>query len=108
MFQRLTIVLRALPQGEVDVAMTTATNGQIPSLPVVVLDDDTHFFPNYALTPVVREETLEAHPELDEPMNRISELLDDRTMARLNSRVDIDKASAESVAHDFLANHELL
>ncbi len=102
------LTLRALTQGEVDVAMTTATNGQIPSLPIVILEDDRQFFPNYALTPVVRQETLEANPELDEQMNSISALLDDRTMARLNARVDIEKQSAEKVAQNFLAEHELL
>lgn len=102
------LTLRALTQGEVDVAMTTATNGQIPSLPIVILEDDRQFFPNYALTPVVRQETLDANPKLDEQMNRISALLDDRTMARLNSRVDIEKQSAEKVAQNFLAEHGLL
>ncbi|WP_136068060.1 glycine betaine ABC transporter substrate-binding protein [Modicisalibacter radicis] len=102
------LTLRALTQGEVDVAMTTATNGQIPSLPIVILEDDRQFFPNYALTPVVRQETLDANPELDEQMNRVSALLDDRTMARLNSRVDIEKQSAEKVAQNFLAEHGLL
>lgn len=102
------LTLQALTQGEVDVAMTTATNGQIPALPVVVLEDDRQFFPNYALTPVVREETLEAHPKLAAQMNRVSALLDDQVMAKLNARVDVDKEPVEQVAEDFLARHDLL
>ena len=102
------LTLTSLDQEEVDVAMTTATNGRIPALDLTVLEDDKHFFPDYALTPVVREETLEANPDLDERMNALSALLDDSTMARLNAKVDVDKQPVEKVAERFLEEHDLL
>ncbi|WP_280541475.1 glycine betaine ABC transporter substrate-binding protein [Chromohalobacter sp. 11-W] len=102
------LTLTSLDQEEVDVAMTTATNGRIPALDLTVLKDDKHFFPDYALTPVVREETLEANPDLAERMNALSALLDDGTMARLNAKVDVDKQPVEKVAERFLEKHDLL
>ncbi|MDO0947089.1 glycine betaine ABC transporter substrate-binding protein [Chromohalobacter israelensis] len=102
------LTLTSLDQEEVDVAMTTATNGRIPALDLTVLEDDKNFFPDYALTPVVREETLEANPDLDERMNALSALLDDSTMARLNAKVDVDKQPVEKVAERFLKEHDLL
>jgi osmoprotectant transport system substrate-binding protein len=102
------LTLTALDQEEVDVAMTTATNGRIPALDLTVLEDDLGFFPDYAMTPVVRAETLEAHPELAEQMNRLSALLDDAAMASLNARVDVDRETIEHVAEDFLTVNNLL
>lgn len=102
------LTLPSLDEGNVDVAMATATDGRIPAFDLVTLKDDKNFFPAYALTPVVREETLEAHPELDEQMNKLSGLLDDETMATLNARVDVEKEGVERVAEDFLKQHGLL
>lgn len=102
------LTLTSLDQEEVDVAMTTATNGRIPALDLTVLEDDKNFFPDYALTPVVREATLAANPDLDERMNALSALLDDSTMARLNAKVDGDKQPVEKVAERFLEEHDLL
>ncbi len=102
------LTLTSLEQQEVDVAMTTATNGRIPALNLTVLEDDKGFFPDYALTPVVREETLAANPRLAEQMNALSALLDDETMAGLNARVDVEKETIERVAENFLEEHDLL
>ncbi|QQK64661.1 glycine betaine ABC transporter substrate-binding protein [Cobetia sp. cqz5-12] len=101
------LTLPSLDSGEVDVAMTTATNGRIPALDLTVLEDDKDFFPDYALTPVVREEILEANPELEAQMNELSAKLNDNVMAGLNSQVDVDRKSVEQVAEDFLKEHGL-
>lgn len=102
------LTLATLDQENVDVAMATSTEGKIPALNLVVLEDDKEFFPHYALTPVVRVETLKANPELADQMNQLSALLDDETMASLNSRVDVDKETVERVTEDFLKQHDLL
>ncbi|MEQ5820846.1 glycine betaine ABC transporter substrate-binding protein [Halomonas sp. YLB-10] len=102
------LTLPSLNQGEVDVAMTTATNGRIPALDLTVLEDDRQFFPNYALAPVVRQDTLEAHPELAAQLNILSGLLDDATMARLNAQVDVERETVEDVAAQFLEEQRLL
>ncbi|SDO90742.1 osmoprotectant transport system substrate-binding protein [Halomonas shengliensis] len=102
------LVYQALRDGEVDVGLVFATDGRIPAFDFQVLEDDQGFFPAYALTPVVRAETLEQNPELAEQMNALSALLDDATMAELNARVDVERETIEDVAQSFLEAHELL
>nr|WP_297460303.1 glycine betaine ABC transporter substrate-binding protein [uncultured Halomonas sp.] len=102
------LTLPTLDQKNVDVAMATATDGRIPAFDLVILEDDKGFFPAYALTPVVREEVLEANPKLAEQLNKLSTLIDDATMAKLNARVDVDQETIEHVATDFLEQHDLL
>lgn len=102
------LTLPALRDEQVDVSIAYSTDGRIPAYDLVTLDDDKNFFPAYALTPVVRQETLEANPELAAQMNKLSALLNDDTMASLNASVDVDRQNVEDVAHDFLAQHDLL
>ncbi len=102
------LVYQALRDENVDVGLVFATDGRIPAFDFHVLEDDREFFPAYALTPVVRQETLDAFPELEEQMNALSALLDDETMAELNARVDVERETIERVAQSFLEEHELL
>ncbi|WFM72483.1 glycine betaine ABC transporter substrate-binding protein [Halomonas sp. CKK8] len=102
------LVYPALRDGDVEVGLVFATDGRIPAFDFRVLEDDKGYFPAYALTPVVREETLEANPELAEQMNALSSLLDDETMAELNARVDVERETIEDVAQSFLEENELL
>ncbi len=102
------LVYQALRDGDVDVGLVFATDGRIPAFDFHVLEDDRGFFPAYALTPVVRQETLDEFPELEEQMNTLSAILDDETMAALNARVDVDRETIERVAENFLEEHGLL
>lgn len=102
------LTLPALRDKQVDVSIAYSTDGRIPAYDLVTLEDDRSFFPAYALTPVVRQQTLDENPQLADQMNKISALLDDQTMASLNASVDVDGNSIEDVAHDFLTQHDLL
>jgi osmoprotectant transport system substrate-binding protein len=102
------LVYPALRDGDVDVGLVFATDGRIPAFDFRVLEDDVGYFPAYALTPVVREETLDANPELAEQMKSLSSLLDDDTMASLNASVDVERETIEDVAESFLQDNELL
>ncbi|MGM0537097.1 MAG: glycine betaine ABC transporter substrate-binding protein [Pseudomonadota bacterium] len=102
------LMYSALRDGDVDVAVVFSTDGRVPAFDLRILEDVRGFFPAYALTPVVREETLETAPELAEQMNALSALLDDATMAELNARVDVERETIEDVAESFLEDNELL
>lgn len=102
------LVYQALRDEQVDVGLVFATDGRIPAFDFQVLEDDQNFFPAYALTPVVRQATLDANPELAEQMNTLSDLLDNDTMSTLNARVDVDKTPIERVAENFLEENDLL
>lgn len=96
------LVYQALRDSQVDVGLVFATDGRIPAFDFLVLRDDKGFFPDYAMTPVIRKPVLDANPRLAELMNALSAKLDDQVMARLNAQVDVDKKTVEQVAGDFL------
>jgi len=98
----------ALANEDLDVMSAQATDGQIAALDLVLLEDDKEFFPNYALTPVVREDTLAEVPELKEILEGLSTRLDDSVMQRLNGQVDVDRQSIEEVARNYLEEEGLI
>jgi osmoprotectant transport system substrate-binding protein len=102
------LTYQALRDEQVEVALVFATDGRIPAFDFVVLEDDKQFFPAYALTPVVRQETLDQHPELADLLNSLSAVLDDETMARLNARVDVERETIEAVSESFLQEQGLI
>jgi len=102
------LVYQALKDKQVNVGLVFATDGRIPAFNFVVLEDDKGYFPAYALTPVVRKETLEKHPGLADTLNAMSAELDDATMSALNASVDVDKKSIEQVAKEFLQSQGLI
>jgi osmoprotectant transport system substrate-binding protein len=102
------LVYQALKDKQVDVGLVFATDGRVPAFDFVILADDKGFFPSYALTPVVRKETLDKNPKLAEPLNALSAKLDDATMAKLNASVDVDKKTIEEVSTGFLKSQNLI
>ncbi len=102
------LVYQALRDSQVDVGLVFATDGRVPAFDFVILQDDKGFFPNYALTPVVRKDTLDKHPKLAEHLNALSAKLDDATMAKLNASVDVEKKTIEEVAAGFLKSQGLV
>ena len=103
----LGLAYKALGNGDLDAVSAQATDGLIAAMDLKVLADDKGFFPNYALTPVVRKEVLDANPDLKDILESLSAKLDDATMQRLNGEVDVEKKTVEEVAAKFLADSGL-
>jgi osmoprotectant transport system substrate-binding protein len=99
---------KALETGKVDVVVAFGTDGQIDADHLVVLGDDRHFFPPYAVAPVVRRAALAAHPQIADTLNAVAPLLTDETMRHLNERVDGQKLEPADVAREFLAQAKLI
>ena len=51
---------------------------------------------------VVRSEILDTYPELNEALNSLDGILDDKTMANLNYQVETEGKSPEDVAEEFI------
>jgi osmoprotectant transport system substrate-binding protein len=98
----------ALKDEQVDLALVFATDGRIPAFDFILLQDDKGFFPNYAITPVVREETLSQHPQMTDQLNALSAKLDNDIVSALNARVDVERTSIEQVAEEFLRSSGLM
>lgn len=100
--------MRALETRQVDVAIGFSTDGVIRSLGLRVLDDSRNFFPSYEAAFVARHETIERRPEIKEALDRLSGLLDEATMRRLNAEVEIKGRRPASVAREFLLEQQLI
>ncbi len=93
---------QALTEGQADVAVAFATDGEISALNLVVLEDNKSLFPPYQVAPVVRQETLEKHPGIREALNQLAPKLTNETMRRLNYEVSGKKREPAEVAKEFL------
>lgn len=95
----------ALKEGQIDVGTAFATDGRIPAFNLVVLEDDKHFFPPYDAAPIVRQDVIDAHPEVKELLESLAGKLTDSEMATLNAQVDIDKKDSQDVANEWLVKN---
>jgi osmoprotectant transport system substrate-binding protein len=98
----------ALAGGEIDVVVAFGTDGRIAGDNLVLLEDDKHLYPIYQIAPVVRMDTLQDNPTIADALNPLAPLLDDETMSRLNSQVDVEGLEYPDVARDFLVANGLI
>lgn len=92
----------AVRDKKVDVIDGFATDGRIPAFNLQILIDDKNYFPPYFAAPVVRADLLKKHPEIAPALNRLAGKLDDKTMATLNAKVDLEKKDPKVVAKEWL------
>ncbi|TDL75425.1 glycine/betaine ABC transporter substrate-binding protein [Rhodococcus qingshengii] len=102
------LAFQALDKGQIDVLVGYATDGRIPALNLVTLKDDKGYFPPYFPAPILKEEFAEKHPEVVEALNELADKLDEKTIADLNARVDVEKKDPISVANEFLKESGLV
>lgn len=93
---------QALQQGEADTAVGFATDGQLLSDDLAVLEDEKEIWPYYHPAPVIDQRYLDEHPRAADVMNEVTAALDLETQRELNGRVDLDREDPEDVAADFL------
>ncbi|RTE67322.1 glycine/betaine ABC transporter substrate-binding protein [Amphritea opalescens] len=102
------LVYDALREGEVDIAVVFATDGRNSAFNFKVLKDDLQYFPNYALTPTLRKEVMDANPGLADLLNDLSSRLNDKTVQRLNGEIAVHHKSVEAIAEAFLKEQNLI
>lgn len=84
------------------------TDGRVRGLDLVVLKDDQRFFPVYNLATVVRGEFLDAHPQIEQVLAPLIDILTNDVMVEMNMRVDVDGDDPALVARDFLVDQGLV
>lgn len=95
-------IYQATANGECLFGEVFATDGRIPALDLVVLEDDELFFPRYNLSGVFHQDLYRQYPQAEELIDPLTERLDNETMARLNERVDVHGEEPVDIAWDFL------
>ena len=99
---------QALEQDKLDIIEVYSTDSQIIKYGLKLLQDDKHLFPPYQGAPLMREETLKQHPELEGILNKLHNKITATEMATMNYQVDVEGKSAKEVAHDFFSRQGLL
>lgn len=92
----------ALQTSGVNAAMTYGTDGGLPALDLVVLEDTLEVQPVYQPAPVIRESTLNEHPQIADILAPIFAELNLETLQKLNGDVAVNGEDASVVARRFL------
>ena len=104
----LGLLARALRDHQIDLAAGNTTDGLIPVLDLFVLADDRHYFPPYEAVPVIREQTLRQHPEVEQALEELGGKISDEEMQQMNYAVDGQHRDVKDVTRDFLRRKGLL
>ncbi len=97
---------QALEDDQAQVVLAFGTDGQIAGLDLVVLEDDLSLWPPYNIAPVVRQEVLDAYPDVEGRFNEVTTSLTDEILSDLNWRVDGDaKEEPADVAESYLTEN---
>ncbi|MHB9300882.1 ABC transporter permease/substrate-binding protein [Fusobacterium polymorphum] len=99
---------QAMKDKKIDVMVIFTTDGQLAVSDVIVLEDDKKMYPSYRAGTVVRSEILFEYPELKPVLEKLNNILDDKTMADLNYQVESEGKKPEDVAREYLQEKGLL
>lgn len=98
----------AIGSDEVDIINVFSTDGLLKKYDLKVLKDDKNFFPAYQASTLIRKQTLEKYPELEEILNKLSNQISDEEMIQLNYLVEKENKDPKDVANEFLKKKGLL
>lgn len=99
------LVYDAVKSGKMDIVLAYSTDGRIKSYDLKMLKDDKQFFPPYDCSPVVPEQVLKEHPELESIIQNMIGKIDTATMQELNYEVDGNLKEPSVVAKEYLQKH---
>jgi osmoprotectant transport system substrate-binding protein len=99
---------QAIVEDKINVTDAFSTDGQLIRYKLRILEDDRNFFPPYYAAPIIRQQTLEKHPELEEVLNMLAGKISDAEMQQLNYQAECEKISIKEVVRHFLTTKGLL
>ncbi|MCA1058718.1 glycine/betaine ABC transporter substrate-binding protein [Rossellomorea aquimaris] len=102
------IMYEAVKNGDVDIIPAFTTDGRIQRYKLKTTKDDKGFFPPYDAAPIIRQEVLKEHPEVEKVLNELAGKISEKEMSELNAKVDMDKEDPKDVARDFLISKGLI
>ncbi|MGB8988176.1 MAG: glycine betaine ABC transporter substrate-binding protein [Candidatus Sulfotelmatobacter sp.] len=104
----LGLLAPALKDHQIDIAAGNATDGLIPAFDLFALEDDRHYFPPYEAVAVIRQQTLQQHPEVGEAIAELGGKISDQEMQKLNYALDGQRRDVKDVAQEFLRSKGLI
>ena len=79
-----------------------STDGLIKQYNLKVLEDNKNFFPAYQAATLIRKETLDKYPELEEVLEKLTGQISDDEMIQMNYQVEKENMDPRDVAEQFL------
>lgn len=92
----------AIGSDEVHVINAFSTDGLIKQYNLKVLEDNKNFFPAYQAATLIRKETLDKYPELEEVLEKLTGQISDDEMIQMNYQVEKENMDPRDVAEQFL------
>ena len=80
------------------------TDGRIPGLRLVILQDDKQFFPHYNAALNIRAAIANRYPEIAKVLAPVSDAITDEEITRLSAMVDVDGADPAQVARQWMVD----
>lgn len=93
---------QTLNEKKCDVINAYTTDSQIAEFGLVTLADDQKFFTDYRCSTVVRNEVLEAHPELQKTLELMEGLITNEEMMQMNYELNTNHRLESEIAAEFL------
>lgn len=100
------LVYSALENDQLQVALGYSTDGRIDAFDLVVLEDDKNHFPSYAVSPVIKNETLEKYPMLEPILLKLAGSISQEDMQAMNRKSDELGIEPREVAKEFLIEND--
>jgi len=97
----LGLLYRALQAHQVDMVAGNSTDGPIRALGLTVLEDDRHYFPPYEAVPLVREDSVRRHPEIQIALDRLAGTVSAEEVQAMNDAVDAQHRDVADVVREF-------
>jgi osmoprotectant transport system substrate-binding protein len=103
----LGLLYRALANHQVDIVAGNSTDGAIRALGFTVLADDLHYFPPYEAVPLVRDDSLARHPEIQAAADKLAGKVTAEEMQAMNDAIDSKHEDVTEVVRDFRTRNGL-
>ncbi|MDM3852981.1 MAG: glycine betaine ABC transporter substrate-binding protein [Aphanizomenon gracile PMC644.10] len=103
----LGLMYQALKEKQVDFIAANSTDGLIPVLNLVILEDDKKYFPPYQAIPIFNQEILQKYPELTNTINQLGGKVSTTAIQKMNYQVDNQSQPVEKVVSEWLKSQQL-
>lgn len=98
----------AIEEGDINLVDAYSTDSELRRYNLKVLEDNKNLFPPYQGAPLLRQETLDRYPELEEVLNQLGGKISDDQMREMNYQVAEEGVSAKEVAQHYLQEEGLI
>ena len=98
------LMYKALSTKQVDLVAGNSTDGLIPILNLVVLEDNKKYFPPYEAVPIFNQQTLTKYPQVKNAIDKLAGTISADAMQQMNYQVDEQASPVEEVVRKFLAH----